>query len=338
MRSQSSVVAALLSLALQLAQASSAGVYSDGDTSGCGIDHFLNGVTQYHNLDSAGLSRSYGIHLPSNYSSSYQYPVIVGFHGSSSVGFFFEEDTKLDDSQYTGNKIMVYPNGEGGAWAGANYSKATVAQDLQFVYDMLADIRSNYCVDSSRIYATGLSIGGGFTGTLACNDTVGGEFAAFAPASGSFYTQAYQNSTCTPARDVTPILEFHGGADTDVFYNGGQGEGGYEPPIFDYMTWWAERNGCDAPPALNTTFNDDVHHYTWNCRGQTGAVQHYKTDDQKHDWPSTEPNFSQVAAGDLPTHIEASALIQNFFMNFTRPASSSSASRRSVAGRVTLPR
>lgn len=40
----------------------------------------------------------------------------------------------------------------------------------------------------------------------------------------------------------------------------------------------------------------------------------------EHDWPSTEINFSQLAAGDKPTHIEASAIIQKFFMNFTRPA------------------
>jgi poly(3-hydroxybutyrate) depolymerase len=229
-----------------LAAASAAGVYSDGDTSGCGVDHWFNGVTQYRDVQSSNASRSYGIHLPSNYSSSTQYPVILGFHGSSSIGFFFEEDTRLDDAQYTGNKIMVYPNGLGGAWAGANYSQATVPEDLQFVWDMLADIRSNFCVDSSRIYATGLSIGGGFVGTLACNDTVGGEFAAFAPASGSFYTDAHgpNDDGCTPARDVMPILEFHGGADTDVFYNGGQGEGGYEPPIFDwYVASVKERRG-----------------------------------------------------------------------------------------------
>jgi hypothetical protein len=40
----------------------------------------------------------------------------------------------------------------------------------------------------------------------------------------------------------------------------------------------------------------------------------------EHDWASTEINFSQIAAGDFPTHISASALIQDFFMAFTRPA------------------
>ena len=86
-------------------------------------------------------------------------------------------------------------------------------------------------------------------------------------------------------------------------------------------------------------FDGDVHHLSWTCNGQQGVVQHYKTDDQsmikprdiinevcllifetEHDWPSTEPNLSQLAAGDKPTHIDASAIIQDFFSKFTRPA------------------
>ena len=221
--------AAMTSLAAAAAQ------YAGGDTSGCGQTHLFDGVTQYRFLSSWNTTRSYGIHLPSNYSATEQYPLILGFHGSSSIGFFFEADTRLDEAQYTGNKIMVYPNGLGGAWAGADYSVSSVPQDLQFVWDMLADIRSNFCIDSARIYATGLSIGGGFVNTIACNDTVGGEFAAFAPASGSFYTDnSGVHDGCAPARSLTPMLEFHGGADTDVAYNGGQGEGGLGPSIPDW--------------------------------------------------------------------------------------------------------
>lgn len=213
-----------VALGLNAAAASAQGVYTGGDRSGCGISHLMNGITQPRIIESSGTTRSYSIHTPSNYSSTNQYPLIVGYHGSSSIGLFFEADTRLDEAQYTGDKIMVYPNGVGGAWAGANYSSTTMPEDLQFTWEVLADIRSNYCVDSARIYATGLSNGGGFVGTLACNDTVGGEFAAFAPAAGSFYTDNDgPNDGCTPARSPMPMLEFHGGADADVFYNGGPG-------------------------------------------------------------------------------------------------------------------
>lgn len=309
---------ALTSLLLWLGSAGAAPIYSGGDTTGCGKEHLLNGITKYDGIKSGDRSRTYSVHAPATYSENTQYPVILGFHGSESVGFFFEVDTRLDEPQYTGNKIMVYPDGVDGSWAGANYSTTTVAEDLQFVHDLLADVRTRYCVDSARMYATGMSNGGGFVGALACNDTVGGEFAAFAPASGAFYTDA-DGTGCTPARSPLPILEFHGGSDGSVSYDGGQGEGGYEPPISTWLGYWAERNGCADTPANESSFDDDVHHLVWTCQGVYGTLQHYKIDDMKHQWPSEEPNFSQIAAGGSPSHVEASSIIQTFFDTFTRP-------------------
>lgn len=294
---------------------------SDSDTSGCGKFHF-GGLTTRHEIKSSRLSRSYTAHVPLGYDKHKQYPLIVGFHGSDSIGFFFEADTRLDSSRFTADKIMLYPDGVGGSWAGPSYHNGTTVQeDLQFVSDMLSDVKTKYCIDSARIYATGISNGGGFVGTLACDKSTGGQFAAFAPASGSFYTDSGPvNDGCSPARSPLPILEFHGGADQTVKYDGGEGEGGYEPPIMSWLSFWAERNGCRTPPEERSSFGGDVHHYSWTCNGHAGVLQHYKVDDMKHVWPSKKPNFSQLAAGDKPTHIEASEIIQRFFDAYERPA------------------
>lgn len=213
------------------------GVYQGGDHTGCG--QAVNAsAPQAHMVQSGGLARNYTVALPANYTSQQQYPVLVGYHGYPGQGLYLEVDSGLDAA--AADKIVVYPNGAGGAWAGANYSSTTAAQDLQFTWDLLADVRARYCVDSARVYATGLSNGGGFVAAvLACNDTVGGEFAAFAPVAGAYYADARgprhgNRSHCVPARPLTPILEFHGGADGSVLYDGGQGEGGYEPPIADW--------------------------------------------------------------------------------------------------------
>lgn len=209
--------------------------YTGGDTSGCGKTHFFTGLTHYRHIKSGGTDRSYSIHLPASYSPDTQHPLIMGFHGSQSIGFFFEADTRLSEKQFTGDKLVVYPDGLGKAWAGASYSDSTLDEDLQFVWDMLADVRENFCVDSARIYAAGMSMGGGFVNSLACNDTVGGEFAAFAPASGAFYADNDDNYLdCKPARVPVPIVEFHGGKDTTVKYDGGEGSGGQLPAITDW--------------------------------------------------------------------------------------------------------
>jgi poly(3-hydroxybutyrate) depolymerase len=73
--------------------------------SGCGISHPIGGlgITTYHEVKSSARTRSYSIHLPSNYDSGHKYPLVVGFHGSSSVGLFLEVDTGLSLAKYSAN-------------------------------------------------------------------------------------------------------------------------------------------------------------------------------------------------------------------------------------------
>lgn len=124
---------------------------------GCGNSQFLPGVTQYRfDLKSSGKSRSYSYHLPSNYDPNKKYPVVLGFHGSSSTGLFFELDTKMSQERFSKDKIMIYPNGIQGSWAGPTYHTDTsVEEDIIFVQDVVTDVQSRFCVDPSRIYAAG---------------------------------------------------------------------------------------------------------------------------------------------------------------------------------------
>lgn len=125
--------------------------------SGCGKRHLFPGLTQYRfNLPSSNKSRSYSYHLPSNYNPKKKYPVVLGFHGSSSTGLFFELDSKMSEKRFSAEKIMVYPNGIGGSWAGPSYHKgSTVEEDVVFVTDLLADLEERVCVDVDRVYGVG---------------------------------------------------------------------------------------------------------------------------------------------------------------------------------------
>lgn len=72
-------------------------------TEGCGKTHLFNGITKYFSLTSSERDRDYSIHLPSDYDETSPYPVVLGFHGSDSVGFFFEADTKMSESRFSGD-------------------------------------------------------------------------------------------------------------------------------------------------------------------------------------------------------------------------------------------
>jgi poly(3-hydroxybutyrate) depolymerase len=81
---------------------------------------------------------------------------VIGFHGSSSIGVFFELDTKMSQERYSSGKIMVYPNGIGGSWAGPTYHDgSTVAEDIQFVQDMINDVKVLFCVDEQKVFGAG---------------------------------------------------------------------------------------------------------------------------------------------------------------------------------------
>lgn len=104
---------------------------------------------------------------------------------------------------------------------------------------------------------------------------MGGEFAAFAPASGAYYTDdAGVIGECAPARRPIPILAIHGGSDTSVPYDGGDGK----PAIPTWLEWWAERDVCTSSK-VEDSFDGDVHHTTWTCaNGAEGVLQHWKVD------------------------------------------------------------
>ena len=76
---------------------------------GCGAFTLLKGITIPRFIKSGTRSRSYMVHVPSSYDTNKAYPVVLGFHGSSSIGTFFEVDTLMSDAKYSGN-VCLHPS------------------------------------------------------------------------------------------------------------------------------------------------------------------------------------------------------------------------------------
>lgn len=297
--------------------------YTGGDLSGCGISHDFAGQSQLQTNFCGGsrCDRQYLVHLPSDYDENKQYPMILAFHGSGVPADYCEGDYGFSD-QFNDDKIIVYPQGIDNSWGGPSYASVDAQEDLDFINDLLTHLRTRYCLDSARIYATGHSNGGGFVGTMACDATVGANFAAFAPVSGAFYTDVGgPDNGCSPARPVMPILEMHGVRDSVIGYYSDSGRGGDLPEIPDWVSSWASRNGCDDP-TVEDTFDNDVHHSSYNCSGVPAALQHYKIDSLEHVWVSTEviPDDSHFNPNEQPAPIEGSQIILDFFNANYRPA------------------
>lgn len=272
-------------------------------TRGCGVVHVegYSSDTEHLNLESDGITRHYTIEVPPGYNhrKDEHWPLILDFHGAGHTSVDQHNNSRYFAVAGGDKYIVVYPQGRGNVWEGAGYSIEGV-DDIGFVVDLLDHLKSIYCIDSDRIYASGKSNGGGFVDLLACSDA-GDYFAAFVLASAALYSD---NSITATASGGCPksraILESHGGKDKTIPYEGQsamEGNGGATPDIQSWLGWWAHRNGCqeDQRPII-----DDSHEgYTiasYSCGDYHKVVQSYYIPKLGHCWPSTDGKNSDAGA------------------------------------------
>ncbi|KZP05254.1 carbohydrate esterase family 1 protein, partial [Athelia psychrophila] len=253
-------------------------------------------------------NRTYYVHAPANYDNNRAHSVVLSYHGYSMNETDQEFITGLSAPGILLNNlgiIAVYPAGAWGpgkpgagpqrAWQGAPYAYSGV-DDITFTQDMLKDLEKNMCVDSSRLYASGKSNGGGFVNLLACTESTAGTFAAFAPVSAALYPATDSFSGCNPNQAV-PLVNLHGADDT-IEPMAGQAEEygniGYATPTIEgWRQAWANRDGCSDSSAVDEVVQKNVFTSTtletWNCSTSDprATVHAYTIAGLGHSWPST---------------------------------------------------
>nr|POE86653.1 putative feruloyl esterase c [Quercus suber]POE87644.1 putative feruloyl esterase c [Quercus suber] len=256
------------------------------DRTGCGNRQNTGFSNDFANqsLTSGDRTRNYSVNVPSNYNDDLEkrWPLILDFHGNSRNGTYQYNNSMYYASPLGGQYLAVYPEGVNMSWQGPSYAVEGV-DDLQYTTDLLAHLNSTYCIDSSRIYASGKSNGGGFVDTLACSEN-GDPFAAFAMAAAALYTDNSRNS-CNTTR---AILEAHGLDDATIPYEGGTGLGGDLPDVRDWVIWWSERNGCSSSTHAHIDKISDANIDSYTCDGNANVTQHYPVDGMGHCWPSAD--------------------------------------------------
>ena len=137
---------------------------------GCS-DGTLDSSVTHIDLEHDGASRSYEIYVPSTYDGSTAVPVVLNFHGFTSSGIGQQENTQMDETAAREGFIVVYPNGLDNSWnAGVccGRSAETNVDDVGFTRAVVEDLGARGCIDTARVYATGMSNGGFLSHRLAC--------------------------------------------------------------------------------------------------------------------------------------------------------------------------
>ncbi|MFF2942796.1 alpha/beta hydrolase family esterase [Streptomyces niveus] len=270
------------------------------------------GSSELRTLASGGLSRTYQLHLPADYTPRHDWPVVLAFHGRGNTGVGTEEFSGLSNLP----AIVAYPNGVIGtgdgdrqAWQGAPYAAAGV-DDVAFTGDLIDELNRTLCVDKRRVYATGKSNGAGFTGLLACR--MADRIAAIAPVAGAFYPETGEN--CRPSRPV-PVIDFHGTGDVTIPYEGDAERG--LPAIPDWTAGWAERNDCRARPRTRTIEPDITITRRAGC-DHGAEVHHVAITGGGHTWPGAD---SYSGGGYVTGTIEAHEVMWQFLRQYRTPRS-----------------
>lgn len=172
--------------------------------------------TTVHPLQVNGVERAYRLHLPPAARRSGPLPLVLNFHGLGSSAARQETISGFSPLADRHGFAVVYPQAlpdqRGHPHWNTRRSEDQQA-DLDFVRTLLAELQLRYPIDRQRIYATGLSNGGGMANLLA--GEMADSFAAVATVAGAYYDFADYR----PARPI-PILAFHGSADRIVPYAG----------------------------------------------------------------------------------------------------------------------
>jgi polyhydroxybutyrate depolymerase len=229
------------------------------------------------------------VHVPATYRASTPAPVVLQFHGAGpdATGEAYERGSPLHRLSDSAGFIDVfpqglrYPNGNLG-WNAYGPVQVRIAE-IPFVDRLLDAVEADYCVDTARVYASGISNGGNMVHYLGCRDA--GRIAAVAPVVGPMFGQ--DDGPCRPSRPV-PIVDVHGLNDPGVPYAGHPGAPDYDYPLPSVPAWldgWAALDGC-APAAPAATGPDGVQVRTWpDCR-QGARIVAYATH-AGHAWPAT---------------------------------------------------
>ena len=274
-------------------------------------------------------NREYRVFLPASYDGSTEAPLILSYHGSGGTIKKQKDLDGLTESWRNDKYIVAYlqglvpPKGSHSRW---QISPDAQADDQSFTKEVLDTLERQLAIDRRRVYATGKSQGGGFVGALlACNETLGRRFAAFAPVSGAYYLRNETSCdpehipiACATTRTDTPILAFHGGADDTIAYGGGPRQGACLPAVRHWIRSWVVRNGLRGTER-NTSLPDSaaVKNGVRSAWRDDRVVLVYDGDQAPHDWPSTVANRDN--GGKNLTSFNATDMILHWFDGWTLP-------------------
>jgi len=270
---------------------------------------------QYDSISVQGQFRTFLTHIPESFTGAEDVPLVLALHGGTGNAFNLQNQSQLSVKSDEEGFIVVYPEGlrlgllNIRTWnAGWCCGQASVQEvdDVGFINQLLDSLQTQYPLDETRVFVTGMSNGGYMSYRLACE--LSDRIAAIAPVAASI---SYDNCSLN---EPIPSIHFHSYLDENVRYQGGFGVGladHYSPPLDSLFDIWSDQLNCNSEN--DTLINDDqLTHVIWaDCDCET-EIQYYISTDGGHSWPGG----NNTPLGDpVSNFLNANDLMWDFFEN-----------------------
>jgi polyhydroxybutyrate depolymerase len=217
-------------------------------------------------------------------------PLIIALHGARQTAADFANSTGFDRLADREGFLVAYsPSGGPTDYWSMSSPVPGATDDIATLERSLDQLEAAACVDPARVFATGVSNGGGPTARLACD--LSGRLAGVAFVAGGHRSR----QPCKPARPLA-VLEIRGTADQVVPYGG-------KPPdssgaVKRWLRQWRRIDGCRGN-VDRLTLAPEVTEVAWRHCSAATRVEHVRLDRQARFWrggPRTETLPAPFAA------------------------------------------
>ncbi|HEV2352300.1 MAG TPA: PHB depolymerase family esterase [Terriglobia bacterium] len=255
---------------------------------------------------SSGEMRRYLLYVPKTYDRSKPTPLVISMHGAALWPAAEMAISRWNDLADEHGFIVVYPSGTD---VPKHWDEDL---DVKFISSLIDKLEAEYNIDPNRIYADGMSNGGGMAFALSCR--LSDRIAAVGAVAGA---QLMSWAWCEKSRPV-PTVAFHGTADQAALYQGGLSTI-YPEPFPNIPEWTgrvARKNRCKGNPG-DTRITASVRRLTYSNCAENADVILYTVEGGGHTWPGGKP-LPEGLVGRTTREISATSMIWAFFMQHPR--------------------
>jgi polyhydroxybutyrate depolymerase len=262
----------------------------------------------------AGQRREYLLYVPGSYDASRPVPLVISMHAAGLWPTAQQETSQWNRLAEREGFMVVYPSGVRGkgpvTWKVDLGGELT--GDVAFIARLIDTLEARYNIDRARIYANGLSNGGGMAFVLSC--TIGDRIAAVGVVSSA---QTLPLNWCPDPRPM-PMIAFHGTADPITPYRGGPTwiSNRAFPQIPTWVEIWRRRNRCSSGPIDSLVAESVVRSEYTGCAGGASVV-FYTMQGGGHTWPGGKP-LPRWLVGPANDNVDATELLWAFFRQHWR--------------------